>query len=349
MATTRSISRALLNLDVARIGELNLLLHVLGSSALPKDLVIKSILAMSGRSDRIPQPALYVEVAGDLGLIAENEDCLLLTPLGLEMLQASSVPPYDRLNSDQVRLLAPEIVCHPALRDIIADALATMYPQSISSVVTFLAAIPESPSVTLGFKLLRAVRFVSSDDTTIEISGDRLQELRLLLGDRVPTTEEEFRKTRQKIEERAREAEKFVVEFERNRLAESGQLSLGKMVTRVSDFDVGGHYDVHSFEEDGRPRFIEVKSSTSLHPTFVWTRYERAFAKSKGTAYWLYFVPRAQDLPDPKNGLYMIRDPENKSGSVFTIEPASFQVTMISGLKALAKLRVADVDVRLLE
>jgi len=349
VVTTRPINSALLDLDVARIGELNLLLHVIGPTAQPRDLLIKGILTMSGRSDRIPQPALYVEVAVNLGLITGSDDSLVLTPLGLEMLQASTVPPYDRLNPNQVRILAPEIIGHPELQDIIAEALATMHPISPSAVGTLFAAVPLSTETILGLKLLSATGFASSNDATIEISGDRLRELRLLLGDRVPTTEEDFRKTQQKIEERARDAEIFVMEFERSRLVESGCPDLGAMVTRVSEFDVGAHYDIHSFEEDGSPRFIEVKSSTNLHPTFVWSRYERAFAKSKGPAYWLYFVPRAQYLPDRKNGLYIIRDPEKKCGTAFIIEPESFQVTMVRGLGAIVKLHVAGVDVRLLE
>jgi hypothetical protein len=84
--------------------------------------------------------------------------------------------------------------------------------------------------------------------------------------------------------------EKFVVEFERNRLRQAGRDDLADDVRWVSDLDGDGYgYDIRSFEPDGQDRLLEVKTTCG---------HER-------TAFWL--SRREVDVAAEQSGIYRIR------------------------------------------
>ncbi len=84
--------------------------------------------------------------------------------------------------------------------------------------------------------------------------------------------------------------EKFVVEFERNRLRQHGRHDLADDVRWVSDLDGDGYgYDIRSFEPDGQERLLEVKTTCG---------HER-------TAFWL--SKREVDVAAERSGIYRIR------------------------------------------
>ena len=87
------------------------------------------------------------------------------------------------------------------------------------------------------------------------------------------------------------EAEKFVLSFENNRLANQ------KGIVWVAEFAVNEGYDIASYDRvtDELPnRLIEVKSFDGPLPRFFWTRNEINTAKHKKNNYWLYLVNRTQ-------------------------------------------------------
>jgi hypothetical protein len=84
--------------------------------------------------------------------------------------------------------------------------------------------------------------------------------------------------------------EKFVVEFERNRLRQAGRDDLADDVRWVSNLDGDGYgYDIRSFESDGEERLLEVKTTCG---------HER-------TAFWL--SRREVDVAAERSGVYRIR------------------------------------------
>jgi hypothetical protein len=88
------------------------------------------------------------------------------------------------------------------------------------------------------------------------------------------------------------DAEDFVLEYERKRLA--GHADAGKIM-RISQIDVSAGYDVVSFNSltsKLNDRFIEVKSYSGT-PSFYWTQNEIDVAKAKATNYFLYLVDRS--------------------------------------------------------
>ncbi|MBR1130445.1 DUF3883 domain-containing protein [Bradyrhizobium iriomotense] len=70
--------------------------------------------------------------------------------------------------------------------------------------------------------------------------------------------------------------EKFVVEFERDRLRRAGRSDLADDVRWVSHLDGDGYgYDVRSFEPDGQERLLETKTTCGHERTAFWlTRRE---------------------------------------------------------------------------
>ena len=89
-------------------------------------------------------------------------------------------------------------------------------------------------------------------------------------------------------------AEKFVLNFEKNRLKNLGFEEESNKIRQISiDFSNAG-YDIESFNgktRDGVPdRFIEVKGTTKKELDFHWSINEINVAKNLGSHYWIYHV-----------------------------------------------------------
>jgi hypothetical protein len=84
--------------------------------------------------------------------------------------------------------------------------------------------------------------------------------------------------------------EEFVVWFEKRRLEEAGQPKLAKDVEHISESrGDGAGYDVRSFEDDGRDRLIEVKTTTyGKHQPFIVSVNEVEFSNDFSDAFHLY-------------------------------------------------------------
>jgi len=135
---------------------------------------------------------------------------------------------------------------------------------------------------------------------------------------------------------RAKKAEELVVIEEQKRLSKIGRPDLANLVIRVSAKDVSAGYDIVSFNSDGSPRFIEVKSSSGRAIRFEWSVREREVASENGIRYWIYFVPLANILEKRTLPILMISDPVTLIGLGKLFEmPSSFVVN--------AKIQVLSV------
>lgn len=102
---------------------------------------------------------------------------------------------------------------------------------------------------------------------------------------------EEFRKSMEQKQIYGEEAEKFVIEYETERLKNK------KEIDWVAEYIVNEGYDIASYNEieDEQPnRFIEVKSYDGPKGYFYWSRNEYQVAKLKGGNYWIYLVNRSK-------------------------------------------------------
>lgn len=110
---------------------------------------------------------------------------------------------------------------------------------------------------------------------------------------------------------RAREigeaGERLVLEHERAKLLHAGRPELARKVLWISkELGDGAGYDVKSFDEDGREKFIEVKTTVGSQTTpFFMTRNEKDFADQADDRYRITRIfdfrrePRAFDLTAP--------------------------------------------------
>lgn len=96
-----------------------------------------------------------------------------------------------------------------------------------------------------------------------------------------------------------RAGELFVLELEARRLHAAGKKALSERIEHVAASQGDGlGYDVHSFEEDGRDRLIEVKTTAfgELTPFYV-SRNELARSERDAAQYQLYRLFDFRDRP----------------------------------------------------
>jgi len=127
------------------------------------------------------------------------------------------------------------------------------------------------------------------------------------------------------------EAEKFVLSYEKKRLAGHSHLS---NVEIISSYDVAAGYDIASYESDTSTeidRFIEVKSfSSSL--SFHWSRNEIDIARLRRDKYFLYLVDRNR-MQDMNYEPMMIRNPfiDVMNNDEWQKVADSFSISMLGG------------------
>jgi hypothetical protein len=113
--------------------------------------------------------------------------------------------------------------------------------------------------------------------------------------------------------------EAFAIRFEVERLWRRGQKGLADRVEHVATTRGDGEgFDILSFDESGRERCIEVKTTTfgAYTPFFV-TRNELDVSFERADQYYVYRLFNFRE--DPK--LFMVR---GDIGSSFSLDPVQF-------------------------
>ena len=102
--------------------------------------------------------------------------------------------------------------------------------------------------------------------------------------------------------------EELVYRYELDRLRRTGYDRPEEVVTWTSAGDPGADHDIRSIAEDGKPLWIEVKSTTGQDGLFDWPKNEFQKALREGPHYELWRVyeatserPTAKRFPDPVN------------------------------------------------
>lgn len=104
-----------------------------------------------------------------------------------------------------------------------------------------------------------------------------------------------------------RQAEEFVLSYEKLRLADHSHLH---DVEIISDYDIAAGYDITSFnsiDSSGHDRFIEVKSFKGV-PNFHWSRNEIEVSRILQDRYFLYLIDRETCFADNYQP-YIIQNP----------------------------------------
>lgn len=340
--------KALQLLDPVRVGEINLLLDALSHRPRHRDLAYRVICGMAAKCDHRLQPELYITLGKELRLASEMENVLKLTRLGRLMLNNATWPPYDRLNDTQIEIIAPELLGHPEVIQYVISVTQLMKWMPKLSLFLYPRSIHVSPEQYLALKLLQVTKFATVDDDYIGITKDNYNRLNSLLGNIIPRSEEDLWHSIMKTQLRARAAEEFVVKYERRRLKVAQRNDLCNLVERVSATDVDAGYDIRSFENNGNLRYIEVKSSTSSHVSFYWSSMERNFALAHRDSYWVYFVPRSQELPKLKYEITLIKDPIAAEGKYVDIEPSTYRAWLTANIEDFSRIANGSIWARII-
>ncbi len=112
-------------------------------------------------------------------------------------------------------------------------------------------------------------------------------------------------------------AEKFVLEYEKNRLTKRGFTDKADRVEQISDDWANKGYDIDSFNGEGDDilpdRFIEVKGTSRKKFSIFWSENEIKKAKELGDEYWIYFVSEINtETGECPNDPEMIQNPFDK-------------------------------------
>jgi Domain of unknown function (DUF3883) len=135
----------------------------------------------------------------------------------------------------------------------------------------------------------------------------------------------DYLKRMKQLERIGDRGEAVVVALERERLTRAGAAHLARKVDRVSERDDSLGYDIHSFEEDGADRFIEVKatSAENLNRGFYISANELKRATGLGN-YYVYLVFSALSK---KPRVLPVKQPDFR-GNDFVLDPVLFHVSL---------------------
>ena len=313
--------------QIEHVGELTRIASVyrdLGTSSLHRRELISLTAQSATVSHRYPKPESSIKLAVALHLLRSNKSRLDLTETGARFLTVSAGSSVG-VSPIQARLLLGLFLDNPEARRAITSVVYCFYgtPSGLKAKVSELRS---------DLSLLRAARLLQQlglatyrgDDLFLEdLCEDLLSDVITVAAS---LSEDELWERLERQRERAKLVEEKVLQWERQRLNEIGEPALAEAVVRISSANVAAGYDIESFDGDGRPRLIEVKSSTGSQLRFYWSLNEREAAARNGVAYWIYFVPFA-DLVEHELSVIMFNDPTSLIQSGTWVEKAaSFEV-----------------------
>ena len=135
----------------------------------------------------------------------------------------------------------------------------------------------------------------------------------------------DFEKENKKNKRLGEHGESVVLNAERDSLREMDKAGLADRIRQISKENISAGYDILSFEEDGRNKYIEVKStnnSPSSQANFLITINECEKAKELKN-YYIYIVFNVKSK-NPK--IWRLRDPFSFQDKGLTLTPISFRV-----------------------
>lgn len=169
---------------------------------------------------------------------------------------------------------------------------------------------------------LRDIRPEFIDLEIDSAQGLSKKERKRALSETKPIDFEEENKKHRRLGERG---EKIVQNTERDSLRKIGKADLVNRIRQISKNNTSAGYDILSFEEDGREKYIEVKStnnSPSGKVNFLITINECEKAKELKN-YYIYIVFNVKSI-NPK--IWTLKDPLSFQGKGLTLTPISFRV-----------------------
>ena len=136
----------------------------------------------------------------------------------------------------------------------------------------------------------------------------------------------DYEKEARKLKKLGDRGEKIVMDIEKNRLNNAGKENLANKIKRVSlESDAYG-YDILSFNEDGKERYIEVKATRAKVGTanFFLTANELKKANILDN----YFIYMVYDVLSKKPKVWAIKNPFNPENNNTIKTPINYRITI---------------------
>lgn len=284
--------------DLGHLGELCRLASVFGGGRnlrLTEREYTELSRRTAGLTFRYPRPAATLQFALKIGLVQRKGGRFTLSSVGARF-ETLGDNRHAVLSRQQGRLLLSLLVDDLAARSLIAAAFRNLSRHSSGRMAIRAESIKDEPGMLLAVRVLQqcqTLEFIDGDFFLVQGADEGLPpDLFLPKG----MTAEDLLRRLDEQRRRGHAAELFVVDLEKRRLTEEGRPDLAEWVLPISSDDVGAGYDIRSFDADGATRYVEVKSSIGRILRFEWSVSERRTAEKARNAYWVYFVPLADDL-----------------------------------------------------
>jgi len=300
--------------------------HELGTSEngrIDPTSVIRLCRDWAGISSFSPNPILGIQFLVETGLAEERIEGFFLTQVGILIASAAEEPLA--LNDTQRSYILEHLAANREWSWRLRNVL-TRFRIDDQGRLAFVRPLEElSAAEDEALTLLQLIDVTELDGESLILRRDSLKSLADCMQAWLPIPQsdlDEIIKDRMRL---ADAAEEYVVEWERRRLDSIGQTHLRTLVSRVSLEDVSRGYDIHSVDgENGSDmdRYIEVKCSQGERLSFYWTAREMEVAEQYREQYWIYFIPRANLLPD-RCEVLMIQDPIRLKGTLLEMSVAT--------------------------
>lgn len=300
-------------LGVGHVGELSRLLSVFNkqrSRALGKKELIELASQTAGAGYRYPTPRSALELALEIGLLKQQNKLIALTTLGDKFNEHIPLNQLD-LSIPQARLLLSLLLDDENLRDDVSALLQQFHQGAGKHLEARPASIRGGDSTERIARLLQQLHLIKYEKGLLLLDSELEQSIPIEVVGTAGLSEQALWQRVDQQRLRAQVAEEVVVEQERLRLCSNGRRDLADLVVRVSAVNVSTGYDIKSFEDDGSPRYIEVKSSTGMRVRFEWSVGERKKAEKEKKRYWIYLVRAAYSLPQIVVPILLIQDPSS--------------------------------------
>lgn len=298
--------------EVGHVGEVARLLYAfarLRRSAIGKRELLELADRTAGTGYRYPNPHPALALAFLTGLVESHGPRVSLTPVGRLFVKEIAPGPLD-LTPHQAKVLLGILLDDEDLTRGVVSVLRRFRRTPNGRIEARMQALSTEEHIAICVRLLQQLRVISYGGGGILVLNPDFEAILPPVWTVVAKIDEETLWKRLDAQrERGRVVEEFVLQQERDRLARSGRADLADLVFRVSAVNISAGYDIESFEEDGSPRHIEVKSSSGVRVQFEWSVTERQRAADLKKSYWIYFVPMAHLLPDSKCDILLMRNP----------------------------------------
>jgi len=305
----------------------------------------------AGAGYRYPNPAPALTLAQDLGLTIRRRGLVRLTGVGEKFVQTGTDDPLS-LTVSQSKMIFGILLDDKDFGKSVSSMFRRLHDDGTGRLAVHIASLSGDQDIVQCATVLQQLAVFSYADGSLYLS----KEYEPMLSGWLGTASLDETTLWAKLDaqrERAKIAEEFVLERERERLTELGRSDLADLVFRTSEVNVYAGFDIESFEADASRRYIEVKSSVGVKIRFEWSILERETAQELGNRYWVYFIPMAHLLPT-LNGIFLIRNPiAHMESRALSEMPTAFLVRETVVQKNLirheAEERIEKGRVRLIE